>query len=553
MQLKELDTVYCDILIIGGGGASLRAAVEAKELGAEVAIASKAHIGRVNNTFIAGSNIAASGITGIPDDTDAHLKDTVLSGRFLNDQNLARFVIQKGKEQIPYLEAHGVQLAREDGQLQVEHWPGHTNPRHVHAPRRRGLEYTLPLAEIARRSGVRFLEKTFITKLFTSNNRIAGASGVTDKGEFVMIQAACVILGTGGFSQIYSRNNNVPGITGDGVVLAYELGVPLMDMEFVQFYPTGLGRTGGRLIGYELLVFDAGAKIRNSRNEDVLAKHGLDDILKGTRDRITQTITQEISAGLGVDGGLLVDLSPISEGPLKKRLIRRYGNWESSGKFPVVAPTAHFSMGGIRINQSAGTKIPGLFAAGEVCAGMHGANRLAGNALAEVFVMGGIAAKSAAAKANEWGSAEKIPSDLIAEEKQRLESSPSQDGKDAKTLTQMLKTEMWEGSGVIRTGDGLSRSLSRIEEIRHLSWSAPKRNNSELKQFLELGNMLKISEMVCRSALLRTESRGSHFRSDFPEEDNANQLNNIVIQKQDDQMKISTTPVSFERIPFDQK
>jgi len=552
MKLKDLNTVSCDILIIGGGGASLRAAVEAREIGADVMIASKARIGYVNNTFIAGSNIATSGLSEIPDDLDTHLRDTILSGRFLNNQNLATLVVENGREQITFLEKHGVQFARKDGNLRINHWPGHTNPRHVQAAKPRGLKYTLPLAETARKLGVRFLEHMFITKLYTYGSRIAGASGITGKGEFVTIHAACVILATGGFARIYSRTNNAPGITGDGHALAYELGVPLMDMEFVQFYPTGLGRTGGRLLFYEALVFRAGAKIINSKGEDILAKHGLDDILVGTRDRITQTIVEEVSAGLGVDGGVMVDLSPVPEDLLKRRQPRIFAKWKSVDKFPVVSPTAHFCMGGVRIDESSETVIPGLFAAGEVCAGVHGANRLAGNALTEVFVMGGVAARNAVIKAGEMGPAE-IPVDLVSVEKQRLESSPSNTQNDIKALTRMLKNEMWEAGGVIRDIERLNKALPRIEEIRQLSQLTPRRDIAELTRFLELENMLKISEMVFRGTLLRTESRGSHFRSDYRKEDNVNWLKNIVVRKEGDRMITETIPVSFDKIPFEKK
>jgi succinate dehydrogenase/fumarate reductase flavoprotein subunit len=552
INLKELKPIFCDILIIGGGGASLRAAVEAKETGADVVVASKARIGYVNNTFIAGSNIAASGIGEIPHDQEAHLRDTIFSGRFLNDQNLAALVIENGKEQIAYLESQGIRFARKDGSLRIAHWPGHTNPRHVQAPTQRGRKYTLPLAKTARKSGVKFLEHVFITKLYVFGDRIAGASGVSADGEFVTVQAACVILATGGYAQIFSRTNNAPGITGDGSALAYELGVPMMDMEFVQFYPTGLGRTGGRLLFYESLVFHAGAKIRNSKGEDILAKHGLDDILVGTRDRVTQTIAGEVSAGLGVEGGVEVDLSPVEEGYLKRRQARLFDKWESEGRFPVVSPTAHFCMGGVRIDESSETVIPGLFAAGEVCAGVHGANRLAGNALTEVFVMGGIAARNAAARAREMGPVQ-IPSDLISQEKQRLESTPSNPENDIKTLARILKNEMWEAGGVIRDQKALSKAISRIEETRLRSRHAPKRDIAELTRILELENMLDVSEMVCRSALLRTESRGSHFRSDFPDEDNANWLKNIIVRKDGGRMVTETEPVSLHRISLEGK
>ena len=217
--------------------------------------------------------------------------------------------------------------------------------------------------------------------------------------------------------------------------------------------------------------------------------------------------------------------------------------WLTGGKKIIVAPTAHFCMGGVKIDEQAQTARPGLFAAGEVCGGLHGANRLAGNALAEVFAMGGIAGRNAAGLAKGMDSP-RIPAGLLDEEKQRLTYDPSMPGPDVKSLTASLKETMWAGAGVIREAASLEATLARIEELKAGRLNCPRENVGDLKKYLELENMLLLSEMTCRAALLRTESRGSHYRTDFPEE-GENWVKNIVFKKAEAGMGIETVPVSL--------
>jgi succinate dehydrogenase/fumarate reductase flavoprotein subunit len=270
-----------------------------------------------------------------------------------------------------------------------------------------------------------------------------------------------------------------------------------------------------------------------------------------TRDRLTRAIASEIFSGLDVEGGVLLDLSPVTNEFLKgmTRLIPM--KWIEEKKGIVVAPTTHFCMGGVMINERAETTLPGLFAAGEVCAGAHGANRLAGNALAEVFVMGRIAGRNAAEKAKSLDMSQ-IPLSMLKEEKGKLTFNPTSSGDEVRALTEELKKAMWKGAGVIRDAGSLEKLLSRIEELKSIAPDSPRKNITDLKKYLELQNMLLLSDMICRAALLRTESRGSHYRKDFSEEDNINWLKNIIVRKDGIQMKLEAVPVSLDLVAFEE-
>lgn len=549
MQFKDINKISCDILIIGGGGASLRAAIEAREREADVLVVSKSRAGYGNNTFISAGIFAAAGWGDTRDDQGVHLKDTVSGGRFLNDQRLVARMVQEAGPQVSFLEKCGVEFVKKENSLRLGRAPGHRYSRHISVLNRRGSGYMLPLKQYAEKIGVRFFDHVFVNKLFTCNDRIAAATGIDRNGTFLTFEARCVILATGGFSQIYLHTNNAPGITGAGLTLAYDLGLPLKDIEFIQFYPTALGTLGHRPILYEALVLQFGAVLKNAHGENIITQHGLNDPLAMTRDRLSRAIMHEILEGRDVDGGVIMDLSPIS-GVTRLRPLLPAG-WSEDQKEIIVSPTTHFCMGGVMIDENAETSVPGLFAAGEVCAGVHGANRLGGNALAEVFAMGGVAGRNAASKAKEIGPP-KIPRHEIADERAGLESHSSRAGQDQKNLRRSLKEVMWYKAGIIRSDRDLQEALARIEKLKSLSLKVPVANPGQLVRRLELENMLLLSEMVCRAALLRTESRGAHYRSDYPEENNANWLQNIIIHQTDAKMRLESIPVSLDVVPIEE-
>jgi len=534
----------CDILIIGGGGAGLRAAITARQRGAAVTMVSKSRVGYGNNTYISkGSFAAAAGWRDSRDNPDIHVRDSIAGGRFINDRRLAQLVTQEATDQIAFLQKCGVKFSEKEGRIRIDHVPGHSYPRHVRTEHRLGKSLMIPLRSYAEKIGVRFVDRTFITKLFTAGGTVAGAAGMTRDGTFLAVAAPAVVLATGGFAQAYLRNNNAAGMTGDGHALAFELGVPLRDMEFVQFYPTASGPLGNRLFLYEALIFQAGARLVNASGDDIIAKYGLHDPMAMTRDRLTRAVMTEVLEGRDVVGGVVVDLSTVS----KERLVSLRHLLPAAGSHGdmelTVSPTAHFCMGGISINENAETQVPGLFAAGEVCAGFHGANRLGGNALAEIFVMGGIAGQNAV-KRTQKSSRPQLPEQALLAEQERIESLVSAGQGDLRELSRDLKTVMWEKAGVIRDRKGLEEALEKIRSIEGRTADVRVQNYRQLITYFELNHLLLVSEMVCRAALLRTESRGAHYRSDYPTEDDENWLKNIVIVKQNSTMRLESVPVS---------
>ncbi|MBI4774833.1 MAG: FAD-binding protein [Deltaproteobacteria bacterium] len=543
MLLERQETLSCDVLVIGGGGAGLRSAIAAKAENADVLLVSKSGLGRAANTFISKSVIAATG-WGTPDDTrDVHMTDTVIGGRFLNDQAMvARMVEQVGAE-IAFLKECGVRFGMEGEKPRVFQIPGHSYPRHVYGENWIGRDLVLPLERRARKVGVRVAEHVFVSRFLASGGRVSGATGVTADGRFLTMQAKTIVLATGGYAQIFLNTNNAPGIAGDGHALAYDLGVPLKEMEFVQFYPTAMGERGNQLVLYEKILPQTGVVLRNEAGEDILRRNGLDP-LRVTRDQLAQLVMKEIGDDGRERNGVFMDLEALPEeiaGQLAQILPSQW--WKGRKTFKV-APTAHFCMGGVATDEHGETCLNGLFVAGEAAAGMHGANRLGGNALAEVFAMGSRVGGKAAQRAREIGMSP-VPRQAVKEEKSRLEDARSEQGSSPKRLARELKELMWYKAGVIRREDDLREALRRFGNLEsRIAVASP----ADLIRLMEFQNMRLVAEMVCRAALERTESRGSHFRVDYPEEDNRNWLKNIVLRKGAQGMEIQTTPVRLDRV-----
>ncbi|MFQ5826557.1 MAG: FAD-binding protein [Dehalococcoidia bacterium] len=548
MKLRPAETLSADVLIIGSGGAGLRAAIEARRQGADVLLVSKSRAGYGNNTAIARGGFAALGLGAAEDSPEVHFRDTLASGRFLNDQRLAGVMTEGCGQQVRDLQQFGVKLVRKDGGIRLNQLPGHSYARSVNCVEGLGTGLTLPLRRQALSMGVRVVEGVLITRLLRAGNTAVGAMGLDRGGGLFVFSARATVLAAAGLGQVYLRTNNAAGATGDGYALAYQAGLPLADMEFIQFYPTSPGEFKGTgLIVYETLVAREGGVVRNSLGENILPKHGIENPMVMTRDRLARAIMTEILEGRSLEGSLVLDLSHLDEGRFERlRPILPRGSPPGKRRF-LVAPTTHFAMGGVMIDEKAQTRLEGLYAAGEVCGGVHGANRLASNSLTEVFVFGTVAGGNAARRAAKM---ERPPLDgqEISAERERIESlASSQGGEGVEELRRELRSTMWLRAGIIRDGPGLRDALGDIgrlqERYRAVSVSGP----GELLRAIELGGMLTVSEMICRAALERTESRGSHYRADYPRENNEQWLKNIVISCRDGEMTLSQVPVDLVR------
>lgn len=541
MDFKDPQRIGADVLVIGGGAAGMRAAIEAKEHGLDVILVSLSKVGFKNNSAISKAIFAASGILKESGDSpDVHGEDTVEAGRFINNRRLVDTMTQGVRQQFYDLQEFGAKYLEKNGKPFIDDVPGHSYRRQILFESRRGICFTVPMRKSALNRGVRFKEGVLITKLLKNGKRIVGAFGMDKAGQCLIFQTKATILATGGAGGIYLRTNNANGISGDGYALAYEAGAVLRDMEFVQFYPTSEGQTGRRLVLYEPLV-RRGLTLRNALGEEILEKYGMRKNTKITRDVMARAVMMEILGGRGIDGYLLLgaEVKPRAAGNSSTE--RRFNKKRPEER--KVAPTTHFFMGGVKINEKSATGVEGLYAAGEVCGGLHGANRLAGNAIAETFVFGTIAGKQAASEA-EREDIPNIPEVEVSKELKRLYELSALGGYDSfEELEIRLRRTMWEKVGIIRDQQGLETALDEIRAIRDQTQTIPVSGAEGLIRAIKMSNMLTVSEMVCLSALERTETRGAHYRTDFPEEDNAHWVKSIEIIKQNGEIGLRVVPI----------
>ena len=509
------ETIYTDVLVIGSGGAGLCAAISAKLRGADVLVVSKSRRpGRANNTAISGGVFAvATGIKSKDDTQELHLKDTLVAGRYINRQDMVQTMIEGAIEQTHNLELYGVSLQKKGKEgFWVIHVPGHSVPGHLFSKNSFGTDFTIPLSQYAQNNGIKFVSGVFVERLLLGvNGDIAGALVFRrhNKG-LILIRAKAVVIAAGGAGQIYSRTDNAPGTIGDGYALAFRLCLPKT------------------LIAYEVFVFRGGAQLFNSRGDDIALIHGMTDLVSMTRDALTIAMAKEIRKGRGINGGLLLDLSNIPARKLEryKRFIPK--SVKGRSRF-IVSPAVHHCMGGLSVSNRGETVIEGLFAAGEVNGGVHGANRLGGNALTEAWVYGNITGHLAAQCAKDKKHTvieenfEEIDKEIRFDESKKKAFSIQDVRKELKAL-------MWEKAGIIRTEQILAEVVNDIYNLEKNLDQSKIGDWKELVQKFEIKNMLLTAEMIAKSALLRKESRGSHFRDDFPNEGGDYWTRNIMIK-----------------------
>lgn len=524
----ERETYQTDVLVIGSGGAGCRAAIEAKKHGLDVVIVSKGLSYKSGCTTLAeGGYNAAFAYVDAEDSTQAHLKDTLKGGGYLNDPELARILVEEAPERLTELESYGALFDRqESGELNQRPFGGQTYRRTCFQGDRTGHEMMTALKEEVIRQDIQTIEEVMITSLLQDEEgRVGGACGISlPSTDLVIFHAKSTIIATGGAGWLYPVTSNALQKTGDGYALAWNAGADLLDMEQVQFHPTGMLYPDSRR---GVLVTEAvrgeGGRLINSQGERFMTNYDSRGEL-ATRDVVARAIYNEIMEGRGTEnGGVYLDVTHLPAKVIEEKLETMLLQFQDVGvdirEEPMeVAPTAHHFMGGTRINPQCETNIPNLYAAGEAAGGVHGANRLGGNALAETQVFGRRAGESAAK--NVGKSKFKLKPAFLEEEEGRIKKLFQEGDYYSFQLKKELQEVMWHNVAIIRRKEGLQSALNDIHLIREkmARMNIPEVHgyNQHLLDALELENMVLIAELVTRSAILREESRGAHYRADFP-------------------------------------
>ena len=514
------NTVECDVLVIGGGGAGLAAAIEARARDVSVIVATKGKAARSGNTVVAGSQFSAVvPFPGSEDSPERHYQDTLVGGKYLNDEKLLSVFVERGGPQVLKLEDWGVVLLRANGELIRRLPPGHSYPRGIPTLNPSypysvgGLSITVPMRATAEQMGVRFLDDAPVVRLVLHEGEVWGAV-VLDvaRGGAVLIKARAVVVASGGAGRIFSNTNNTQGIAGDSYGLLLQAGAALKDMEFVQIYPSQMSRPFK--VSVTTSLFSDGATFRNSHGESFMLRYDPEHGDMATRDSMSQAIFYEVQKGNGVDGGVYVDCTAVPEATLEQKYGPLTRDLRSQGVDPSrdwlkVAPTVHFFMGGADVDTRGYTGVPGLFAAGEAVGGVHGANRLSGNALTEIVVFGAMAGEAAA----EHGRQRRVLPDLL--DRLALPEGGARE-ESLETPKAKLRSAMWEGCSTVRSEESLRATLEVVQECAQVVEDQRATSASESAQREELRLMCLASEAIVRSALAREESRGAHFREDFP-------------------------------------
>jgi fumarate reductase (CoM/CoB) subunit A len=547
VQLEVLDT---DVLVIGAGGAALRAAIASREENARVLIVSK-------GGFPSGCTPRAMGamqVLYLPEDSyDHYLRDTVVGGHYMNDQELVKKVIDHSQEAAQDLERFGTSFIRENGKYKLCSFGGYTFPRAIVASEPYVGGFVKGLVSRVRELDIEVIDKTMITRLLNCSGAVVGAIGFDlETGVFQVFKAKSTILATGGAGSLYSLTTNPADVTGDGYVLAYDVSAELTDMEFIQnrpciVHPATLRGTPPPADGLAAV----GGRFYNARGERYMKKYDAVKVEQVTRDRVAICTYKEIREGRGTgNNGVYNDLSGVPRSELNRfesflngcREVSIDPSWQ-----PIEwAPGVHYFMGGIKINESAETTVRGLFACGEVTAGVHGSNRIAGNSLTDVLVFGSIAGKSAAKLALACSSPPISQDEVHSEMRRILHFYKRERGVDFRNVRTRLQNIMDDYVGVVRMESGLNTAVDELEKLDKQSqrlFISGHKDYRELAKLVETLNLIKVGEMVTRASLERTESRGAHYREDFPKEDNERWLKNIVIRYEHNAMKLTTRAV----------
>jgi succinate dehydrogenase / fumarate reductase, flavoprotein subunit len=590
--MAEYQTFEHDVLVVGAGGAGLRAAIAASAAGVRVGLICKSLLGKAHTVMAEGGVAAALGNVDDRDNWRVHFADTMRGGQYVNNWRMAELHAREAPDRVRELEAWGALFDRtSDGRILQRNFGGHKYPRLAHVGDRTGLEMIRTLQDYAVQQGIDVHMECTVVRLFISGGRIAGALGYDrERGRFRLYRSKAIVLATGGVGRAYSITSNSWEYTGDGHALAYDAGAALQDMEFVQFHPTGMiwppsvrgilvtegvRGEGGVLLnrgGKRFMFDDIPENYRNQTadNEEEGWRYTQGDKSARrppellTRDHVARSILREVRQGRGSPhGGVFLDISwikrklPNAAEHIIRKLPSMYHQFKQLADIDItttpmeVGPTTHYIMGGIRVDgDTQSSTVPGLYAAGECAAGLHGANRLGGNSLSDLLVFGKRAGEHAAQYAREQGIA---PIDAgEADQAVRAALLPfergSANGRGPYQVQQELQTMMQECVGIVRVEAAMARALGKIgrfkEQARQVGVAGNREYNPGWHTTLDLSNLLTISEAITRAAMERKESRGGHFREDYPDKDPAWGKVNVVIRKgPDGAMQLVREPV----------
>ena len=584
--MSEHQTHEHDVLIIGAGGAGLRAAIAASAEGATVGVVCKSLLGKAHTVMAEGGVAAAIGTVDDRDNWRVHFADTMRGGQYLNNWRMAELHAKEAPDRVRELEAWGALFDRtDDGRILQRNFGGHAYPRLAHVGDRTGLEMIRTLQDYGIHQGMDVhMECTAIT-LLEDGERVVGALAYDrEKGRLLVFHSKAVVLATGGVGKAFKITSNSWEYTGDGHTLAYDAGAELIDMEFVQFHPTGMvwppsvrgilvtegvRGEGGVLRnanGHRFMFDDIPPLYVNStadsEDEGWRYTQGDRDARRPpellTRDHVARCIVREIKEGRGSPhGGVFLDISWIKERlpkaaeHIKKKLPSMYHQFKQLADLDItdqpmeVGPTTHYVMGGVRVDADTQmSTVPGLFAVGECAAGLHGANRLGGNSLSDLLVFGNRAGGHAARFAKEHGAG--AIDDAQVEEAGRATLAPFErtGGENPYQIQYALQDMMQDQVGIVRTEEDVQRALEAIQKLRDRAQRVSVNGNREYNPgwhtALDLHSLLTVAEAIARSAITRKESRGAHFREDHPEKDESEGNLNTVIKKHADGSMVVT-------------
>jgi len=580
-----------DVLVIGAGGAGLRAAIESSAAGAKTAVVTKSLLGKAHTVMAEGGMAAAMGNVDERDNWRVHFADTMRGGQYLNNCRMAELHAKEAPARVHELEAWGAIFDRtKDGRINQRNFGGHRYPRLAHVGDRTGLEMIRSLQDHGIHQGITVFAETTVINLLLDGERCAGAFAYDrEKGRFMVFHAKAIVLATGGVGRSFRVTSNSWEYTADGQALAYKAGAALLDMEFVQFHPTGMvwppsvkgilvtegvrGEGGvlknkdGKRFMFDDIPENYRPQTADNPDEGWRYTQGDKNARRPpellTRDHVARCINREVKAGRGSPhGGVFLDIAwikeklPNSVEHIKKKLPSMYHQFKQLADLDItkepmeVGPTTHYMMGGIQVDaESQMSSVPGLFAAGESAAGLHGANRLGGNSLSDLLVFGKRAGEYAAKFAKANGAGRVNPADVDAAAKAALAPfDRGAAGENPFTVQSELQDIMQNLVGIVRTESEMQEALGKIAALRARAAKAGITGNIEYNTgwhtALDLDNMLSISEMIAIAALERKESRGGHFRDDYPDKSAEwGKYNLKIVQGPDGKPSIERMPV----------